>query len=222
MKKRFLITISILMVILIAVAYFLFDKPQEEKIEEQEEQQLEKQLEKQPEEQKEEEGEKQSEETYSKNYDLSLIRNEEYENKFIEYQDKLEEAIKNYEEGGFLEEERPSVDFFIEKARYAKYLGQIDWAIEILNSVFDYYDRSSTAWNNLAKIYEDKKDYVKANEYYQTIIDTFSENLHWSLYSYMAKNAMLMDKKIKTEEYYIKYQSFGGYDGEIEDYLNTN
>ena len=195
MKRRFLITISILMVILIAVAYFFFDRPQKEQLIE----------------------------NYSKYYDFSLIsdqfKNEEYKEKFIEYQDKLEEAIKNYNEGDLPGEGKPNPDFFIEKARYAKYLGQTDWAIEILNSVFDYYDNSSVAWNNLAKIYEEKKDYVKANEYYQTIIDTFSEKIYWNLYYYMTKNAMYLDDKDQTAEYYEKYKSFGGIDGEIEDYL---
>ena len=195
MKKRFLITISILMVTLIAVVYFFFDKSQEEKLTE----------------------------NYSKHYDFSLIsdelRNEEYEKKFIEYQDKLEEAIKDYEEGGLLEESKPNPDFFIEKARYAKYLGQMDWAIEILNGAFDYYGNFSVAWNNLARIYEYKGDYIKANEYYQIIIDTFFEEQFWSLYYNMTKNFMLMNDKSKVEEYYEKYKSFGGVSEEIEEYL---
>ena len=198
MKKIFLITISVLMVTLIAVAYFFLDKPQEE----------------------------QDLENYSKYYDISLIsnefKNEEYEKKFIEYQDKLEEAIKNYEEGDLLEKGKPNPDFFIEKARYAKYLGQIEWAIEILNSTFDYYENFSVGWNNLAKLYEDKKDYVKANEYYQAMIDTFSEKIYWSLYYYMSKNSVLMADKEKVEEYYERYKTFGGIDEEIENYLKIN
>lgn len=195
MKKRFLITISVLVIAIITIAYFFFDKPEIEP----------------------------SIESYSKHYDVSLIldevKNEEYENKFIEYQDKLEGAIKNYEEGDLLGEGKPNPDFFIEKARYAKYLGQIDWSIEILNSIFDYYGNSSVAWNNLAKLYEGKKDYIKANEYYQTIIDTFSEKVYWSLYYHMAQNSMFVDNKEQTEEYYEKYKSFGGVDEEIENYL---
>ena len=198
MKKRFLITISVLMVILISVAYFFFGKPQGEQLIE----------------------------SYSRYYDFSLIsdefRNKGYEEKFIEYQNKLEEAVESYNVGGLLDEQKPNVDFFIEKARYANYLGQTDWAIEILNNIFDYYDNSSVAWNNLAKLYEDKKDYVKANEYYQEIIDTFSEEFYWNFYYYMAKNDMLMEDKEKEEEYYEKYKGFGGVDEEIENYLKIN
>ena len=197
MNKKYLITISSLMIVLIAVAYFFFNKQAEQLIE-----------------------------GYSQYYNVSLIsnefENEDYEAKFLEYQNKLEEAIKNFKEGDLLEESKPNPDFFIEKARYARYLGQTDWAIEILNSIFDYYDNSSVAWNNLAKIYEEKQDYVKANEYYQTIIDTFSEKAYWSLYYYMTKNYILMDNKEKVEEYYMKYKSFGGFDGEFEDYLKIN
>ena len=198
MKNKFLITISVLMVGLIAIAYLFFDKPEIEPLIE----------------------------GYSKYYDVSLIldelKNQEYEEKFIEYQDKLEGAIKSYEEGGLLGEEKPNPDFFIEKARYAKYLGQIDWAIEILNNTFNYYENSSVVWNNLAKLYEEKGDYIKANEYYQIIIDTFSEKTYWSLYYYMSKNAILMESKEKVEEYYEKYVGFGGSSEEIESYLEVN
>ena len=198
MKKRFFFAIPILIITLIAVAYSIFDKPQKEL----------------------------STENYSKHYDISLIsnefRNESYEETFIKYQDKLEEAIKHYEEGGLLEEDKPNPDFFIEKARYAGYLGQTDWAIEILNNSFDYYNNFSVAWNNLAKLYEGKKDYIKANEYYQKIMDAFSEEAYWTLYYNMAKNAILMHNKAKVEEYYQRYRSFGGTIEEVEDYLQTN
>ncbi|MFA5072025.1 MAG: hypothetical protein WC511_06785 [Candidatus Pacearchaeota archaeon] len=40
-------------------------------------------------------------------------------------------------------------------------------------------------WNNLAKIYEEERDYVKANEYYQKIIDTFREKQYWGMYDYL-------------------------------------
>lgn len=167
-------------------------------------------------------------EFYSRQYDASSIEaveritpemTEQYKEKFTEYQNKLEEAIKKYEEGGRKEEEKPDPDYFIEKARYANYLGQTDWAIEILNSVFNYYDNSSVAWNNLAKIYESKKDYEKANEYYQKIIDTFGEKQFYGQYYYIAKNYMLSGNKEKTKEAYEKYEKHGGKDSEIEEYL---
>ena len=158
---------------------------------------------------------------YTKHYDLNLIEinNQEYKEKFIEYQDKLEEAVRNYEQGGEKEEERPNPDFFVEKARYAQYLEQPDWAIEILNNLFDYYTNSSVGWNNLAKLYERKKDYNKANEYYFKLIDTFGEKQFWNSYYYIAQNYRAMDNKEKVKEYYDKYKSFGGFDGETEEYL---
>jgi len=139
----------------------------------------------------------------------------EFETKFIEYQTKLEEVVKAYKEGG----EKPNVDYFIEKARYAQYLKHTDWAKEILNDVFTYYENSSTAWNNLAKLYEEEKDYVKANEYYQKMIDSFGEKDYWSYYYYICSNWMYANDKAKTQECYTKYKSLGGSDSQLEDYL---
>jgi len=167
-------------------------------------------------------------EFYSKQYNVDSIENVEgiapemirqYKEKFLEYQNKLEESVKNYEQGGKKVEERPNPDFFVEKARYAQYLGQTDWAIEILNEIFKYYDNSSVGWNNLAKLYEMKGDYNKANEYYFKIIDTFGEQVFWNSYYYIAQNYRAMDNKEKVKEYYDKYKSFGGFDGETEEYL---
>ncbi len=169
-------------------------------------------------------------EFYSEQYNLDLINIEsiegitsetaqEYKEKFIEYQDKLEEATKSYEEGGKKEEEKPNPDFFVEKARYSDYLGQTDWAIEILNELFEYYKNSTVGWNNLAKLYEKKEDYIKANEYYLKMIDTFGEKQFWGQYYYIAKNYKTIDNKEKVEEYYEKYKKFGGSDSEIEEYL---
>jgi tetratricopeptide (TPR) repeat protein len=140
---------------------------------------------------------------------------EKFKAKFIEFQDKLEEAVKAYKDGG----EKPSPDFFVEKAKYAQYLGHSDWAKEILNDVFTYYDNSSVAWNNLAKLYEEEKNYVKANEYYQKMIDTFGEANYWGYYYYTCTNLMYMNDKVKTQECYDKYKRFGGSDSQIEEYL---
>lgn len=151
---------------------------------------------------------------------ISLENAQKYRDKFNEYQDKLETAVREYEAGGKQESMKPNPDFFVEKARYANYLGQTDWAIEILNETFVYYDNSSVAWNNLAKIYEERKDYNKANEYYQKIIDIFGEKEMWSNYYYMIKNYMFLGNKEKTMEYYVKYLKLGGTkDGEVEEYL---
>ena len=159
---------------------------------------------------------------YTKHYDVLLIskesKNKDYEQKFIKYQNELEGVVRAYEEGG----EKPSPDFFIEKARYAEYLDQTDWAIEILNRVFDYYSNSSVAWNNLAKLYEDKKDYVKANEYYQKILDTFTNQVFYNNFYSIAKNYMIMDNKEEAREYYQKFKNYGGFDERLEDYLNNN
>jgi|WetSurMetagenome_2_1015567.scaffolds.fasta_scaffold200222_1 tetratricopeptide (TPR) repeat protein len=150
---------------------------------------------------------------YTKHYTASGTG--DYQTKFIEYQDKLEEAVKAFKEGG----DKPNPDYFMEKAKYAQYLGHSDWAKEILNDVFTYYDNSSTAWNNLAKLYEEEKNYTKANEYYQKMIDTFGEKDYWRYYYYICENWMYANNKAKTQECYDKYKSFGGSDGQIEDYL---
>jgi len=156
-------------------------------------------------------------EKYTKQYSAEMLTAEQkvYEVKFLEYQTMLEDAVKTYKNGGAI----PNVDYFIEKARYAQYLGHNDWAIEILNDVFNYYQNSSVVWNNLAKIYEEEKDYTKANEYYQKVIDTFGESNNWGNYYYICSNLMYMDQKDKTKECYKKYQSLGGSDIQIENYV---
>ena len=194
MNKKFITILSISIVALIVVAYFFFDRSKTEE-----------------------------DKDYTKLYNISLIteelKNQNYEDKFIEYQNKLEEATKSYNEGGLLNEEKPNVDFFIEKARYANYLGQTDWAIEVLNNIFDYYENSSVAWNNLANLYEEKGEYVKANEYYQKIMDVFSEKQFWNVYYPMIKNSLMVGDEDKAIEYYEKYKARGGYDAEIEELL---
>ena len=150
---------------------------------------------------------------------IDLEIEKRYKEKFNEYQDKLKEDIEKYNQGGLKEDEKPNPDYFIEKARYAKYLGQDDWAIESLNEIFNYYDNSSVAWNNLAKIYEGKKEYEKANEYYQKMIDVFGEKAFWRNYYYIAKNYMLIGDKEKTKEVYEKYRELGGSDSQIDEHL---
>jgi len=225
-KKK--IIISIIVVIVVAVisagAWFWFNQEKENNLEEPIPNEGQSSEEPIP-----NEGQSSGEpEFYSEQYNLDSIKNvegitsemlEQYKDKFIEYQDKLEEAIKNYEKNGKKVEEKPNPDFFIEKARYSNYLGQTDWAIDILNSVFDYYQNSSVAWNNLAKLYEEKEDYTKANEYYFKIINTFGEKQFWGQYYYVTKNYMALGDKEKVKEYYAKYKSLGGQDSEIEDYL---
>jgi hypothetical protein len=44
---------------------------------------------------------------------------------------------------------KPEVDWFFEKARALEYLGRYNEAIETLNQVFDHYENSSVARNNL-------------------------------------------------------------------------
>lgn len=151
---------------------------------------------------------------YTKQYSVSSITVaktgdlEADKSKFIDFQNKLEEAVKEYKNGG----EKPNPDFFIEKARYADYLGQTDWSIEILNDIFNYYDNSSVAWNNLAKLYEDKQDYAKANEYYQKIIDTFGEKDYGAFYYYICTNDQLMGDTTKATACWDKYKNFGNTD----------
>lgn len=152
-------------------------------------------------------------EEYTKHYSVS--GSGEYQDKFVEYQNKLEEAVKAFKDGG----DKPDPDYFVEKARYAQYLGHNDWAKEILSDIFTYYDNSSVGWNNLAKAYEADKDYSKANEYYQKMINTFGEKDYWGYYYYICVNWMYAGDKAKAQECYSKYKSFGGSDSQIEDYL---
>lgn len=152
--------------------------------------------------------------------DLNAANLAAYKTKFSEYKMKLMEAITIYEAGGKLEKDKPETDYFIELARYANYLGKKDWAKEILSGYFNYYDVSSVVWNNLAAIYEEERNYLKANEYYLKILDTFTDKAIWGLYYNIAKNYKLLGDKEKTREYYEKYKAKGGSDGELEEYLS--
>ena len=53
-----------------------------------------------------------------------------------------------------LDNMKPNPDWFVEKARNEEYLGRYGDAIKTLNSVFDHYENSSVAWNNIGTIYE--------------------------------------------------------------------
>ncbi len=141
-----------------------------------------------------------------------------YKTKFNEFKTKLLDAINKYE-ADKKDINKPEPDYFIELARYANYLGQKDWAKTILLGTFEYYDNSSVAWNNLAVIYEEEGNYLKANEYYLKTLTVFTDKELWGLYYNIAKNCKFSNDMECAHIYYAKYKARGGFDGELEEYL---
>ncbi len=141
-----------------------------------------------------------------------------YKTKFNEFKTKLLEAIAKYE-ADKKDINKPEPDYFVELSRYANYLDKGNWAKEILLGYFEYYDVSSVVWNNLAALYEEEGNYLKANEYYLKILSVFTDKELWGLYYKIAKNYKLLDDMENTHIYYAKYKARGGFDQELEDYL---
>jgi len=127
--------------------------------------------------------------------------------KKAEYTEKIQHwsnKIDNYEEKSIDNDERPPMDFFIEKARYQEYLGNINSAIKTLQTALDLYENSSVAWNNIAKLYEQKGKYKKSLKYYQKLVETFPD-LHYYTID-MIKMQVLLKNKTAALNLYNQYK----------------
>lgn len=127
-----------------------------------------------------------------------------YKEKYVKFSDKLKELIKKYENTKN-ETDKPDQDYFIEKARYAEYLGQHEEAIWTLEQLLKYYNNSSVGWNNLATIYEGMGKYKKAIKYYKKIIDTFSPQAMGKYYMRIAQLYLKLGEKEMAKSNYIEY-----------------
>ncbi|PIQ78586.1 hypothetical protein COU76_05140 [Candidatus Peregrinibacteria bacterium CG10_big_fil_rev_8_21_14_0_10_49_10] len=145
---------------------------------------------------------------YTVDVDITPEQRQTFEQRVEEWDEKIDSTPAG---------EQPNPDYFIEKARYQEYLGQYGAAIKTLQSLFDYYENSSAAWNNLAKLYEKVGRPRKAIENYQKLIDVFE------LYQFrldIAWNYYRLGNIEKAREVYQQYQSeTGGRDEELEYYF---
>lgn len=139
--------------------------------------------------------------------------------KFEKAANDLDEAIKKYEDGGREEIDKPGVILFVEVGRYAKYVRKYDLAVEILESVFDYYDKSNIALINMAHVYEDMGEYQKAVDTYLRFYEMFPEENQFQFHVYIMHNYIALENKEKVVEYYTKYKEAGFKSEEIEQYI---
>lgn len=101
--------------------------------------------------------------------DLTPEQQQQYEEKLQMWSEKLTNFVPEED----AEDKRPSMDYFIEKARYEEYLGRLGDATKTLKKGMELYPISSVGWNNLAKIYEKQGKYKKALEMYEKILSNF-------------------------------------------------
>lgn len=130
-----------------------------------------------------------------------------YKTKYTDFSNKLNGFVENYKKSK-KDADKPDQDYFIEKARYAEYLGQHEEAIWTLNQLLGYYGNSSVAWNNLASIHEGTGDYKKAIKYYQKIIDTFGPQASGKYYVQIARLYLKLNDKEKAKANYIEYRKW--------------
>jgi tetratricopeptide (TPR) repeat protein len=141
--------------------------------------------------------------------------------KFEKATNDLDEAIRKYEDGGKKEEDKPNVVLFAEAGKYAKYVRKYDFAVKILESVFDYYDKSNIALINIAHIYEDKGDYQKAIDTYFRFYKMFPEDNQFQFHTGIIHDYIALGDKEKAVEYYEQYKKAGFTSEEIEQYISN-
>ena len=131
-----------------------------------------------------------------------------------------EEVIKNLDDiekwKAKIQEDDSNFDYYIELARSHKYLADIDKAIEIYES-YPHEKQDAVLFlhcNNLAKLYETKKDYAEANKHYLEIIRNFNGQ-YKNAYLSLIENYIILKDKDNAWKYYIEFQKAGGEDIEI-------
>lgn len=145
---------------------------------------------------------------YVYDVDITAEQRTEYENQVKEWTDK----IKDYKPEEGAEDTRVPVNYFINKARYEDYLGLNGDAVDTLNKALQLYEISSVAWNNLAKLYEERGDYETALGYYRMILDHFPDlTMH---HANIIRAYIKLGEKEKAEKYYYDYVNSTGHTDE--------
>lgn len=161
------------------------------------------------------------------------------ENLTPEQKTKLTETVKTYgdkiknftplklKEGEKMPEEysdlnKPPVDWFLEKSKAERRLGEIDEAISTLKKSLDYYEASSVSWLNLGAIYSDVGECDNAEKYYIKPFESFGQ-AGIEYIQYAARCYLNQGNKNKVQELTDLYKKDGGtnVDPEIKDYLEN-
>ncbi|MFW0862382.1 MAG: tetratricopeptide repeat protein [Candidatus Komeilibacteria bacterium] len=140
--------------------------------------------------------------------------------KYIVSKQDLQNAISIYRDGGMKEEDKPDITLFVDYARNAKYIRKYEESVEVLKSIFDYYEKSDIALINLAHVYEDMGEYQKAIDTYLEFYDMFGvqiQQFHLDImYDYMA-----LGDKANVIKYYEEFRNEGYDSEEIRQYVTT-
>ena len=136
---------------------------------------------------------------------------EEYLNKAEEYQQKIKEGIKQGTD---------NFDYYIEQARAYQYAGNVDKAIKVYK---DYESKVTDEifflyHNNLAKLYESKKEYQQAINEYLLVVEKFNAQ-YPSVLADLTRNYLELGDKQNANKYYFQFKAAGYSDGVIEQRL---
>ncbi len=157
----------------------------------------------------------------------------EQKTKLTETVKTYDEKIKNFaplklKEGEKMPEEysdlnKPPVDWFLEKSKAERRLGEIDEAISTLKKSLNYYEVSSASWLNLGAIYSDVGECGNSEKYYIKPYEAFGQ-AGVEYIQYAARCYLNQGDKNKVQELIDLYKKDGGtnIDPEIKDYLENN
>ena len=122
-----------------------------------------------------------------------------------------DEKINNYDPATSDDgDPRPPMDYFIEKARYQGYLGNVGEAIDTLDSSLQLYDISSVAWHNLGRLYERIEEPKKSLAYYEQILTIFPDKHQYNIDIIRMK--ILLGEKDEALKMYQSYAVMTGFD----------
>lgn len=117
------------------------------------------------------------------NYDVQLDITDEEKLSLEKKVKEFDDLIQNFEPTITGSQEfiswdikhKPSADRFYEKARALEYLGRYNESIKTLNQVFDYYQNSSVAWNNLWVLYARVWEHEIALKNFEKLVEVFGD-----------------------------------------------
>lgn len=146
-----------------------------------------------------------------KNYNIEVKlapeQEMEYETNIIDADQKIKAYFQTGQQmsGQIKLNITPDEQLFINKAMNQKYLGRYNEAIETFQEIFQRYENSVYALNNLAIIYEEVKEYKLAIKLYQKIQEEYPQYALDALYKIAQIYTFLGDKDAAGKNY-ISYE----------------
>lgn len=144
--------------------------------------------------------------------DITSEQRADYEEKVKLYDEKIKTEVDEEDQ-----EKRPRMDDFIEKARYQGYLGRLSDSETTLKTALSYYEVSSIAHHNLAKLYEQMKLWKRAFKLYAILVTDYQKpEYEWDM-ARMAKE--MNDVKLASKHYWSYQRQFKNPSAEFEQWL---